>query len=357
MKLKSLVLVVVVLAALSGVAFWLNRPPPPPPSDPRVGQPLVETGLIDKAARLRLTDQGKTVELSRGANGSWQDDSYFGLPADFSKLSSFINDLTGAKVDRLVTSNPDRIGRLEFTGTRLALLDAAGKDMWAVNLGKNAEQGGRFVRFGDENKAYLASLNAWLDTDPKGWANATLLDLKADDIASIEVPLDDAAATTLSRAKKDDPWKAAPLPTGKQLRSDKVAGILSSLGSLRFSDSSDPKEAAIGAARHHLKTYRLTTFAGKTYTVELGRKPEEKKLKPLAQSPKVDLSFKPGQKPAADAKPPAPEYETIPAGPVYVWVSPLPSPSFGSRAFQVDEYTYTSLPQKAEDLFEPPAKK
>lgn len=354
MKLKTLVLVVIVLAALSGAAYWLNRPPAPPPADPRVGKPLVDGSVIDGAAGLKLTDQGKSVALSRLPNGTWQDDSYFDLPADFSKLSSFINDLSSAKIDRLVTQNPERIGRLEFGSTSIALLDGKGAAVWSVNLGKNADQGGRFVRFGDENKAYLASLNAWIDNDAKSWADAQLLNLKVDDVAKLEIPLDDSRPVVLARKTKDDSWTVSPLPAGKQLNPDKVSTILSSLSSLRFSDSSDPDDPQAKAARAHERVYRLTTFAGKTYTVALGRKPEEKILKPVAQSPKVDLTFKPGETKAA-AKPPTPEYDTVPAGPVYVWVDPEPSKAYDKRAFQVDEYTFTSLPQKSDDLFQPAA--
>lgn len=351
MKLKTLVVVVIVLAALSGVAFWLNRPPAPAAPDPRVGKPLVDSGAIENASGLKLVDQGKTVALSRLPNGTWQDDSYYDLPVDFSKLSSFINDLTSAKIDRLVTRNPETIGRLEFGGTSITLLGANGGVLWSVDLGKNADQGGRFVRFGDENKAYLASLNTWIDNDAKSWADAQLLNLKVDDIARIVIPLDDVPAVTLTRKTKDDSWKASPLPPGKELIPDKVTSTLSSLSSLRFSDSSEPADPQAKSAWKHARKFELTTFAGKTYTVALGRKPEEKILKPVSESPKVDLTFKPAEKPIA--KPPTPQFETIPAGPVYVWVTPEPSAAYRKRAFQVDEYTFTSLPQKQDDLFQP----
>jgi len=358
MKLKNLLIVVVVLAVLSGVVFWFNRPAPPASADPRIGQALVAQSVIEQAAKLRLTDQGKTVTLSRSGS-AWKDDSYYGMPADFSKLSSFIGDLAGAKFDRLVTENPARVARLEFTGTKIELLDSGDHSLWTLELGKNADQGGRFVKLAGESKAYLATLNAWLDTDPKSWADSTLVTAKADDIAKVEVPLEDGTTVTLSRAKKDAAWTAAPVPAGQTLKADKVAGILSTLTALHFSDSTPAKDSGVGAAEAHLRKYRLTTFDGKTFTVAFGRTPEEKKLKPVEKSAKVDLSFKPGDaaKPAADTKPPTPEYDTIPAGPVYVWVEGAGTTALPmERAFQVEEYNYTGLPQKADDLFEKAAK-
>jgi len=364
MKLKNLLIVVALLAALSGAVYWLNRPTPPPAADARVGQPMVDQATVEAAAKLRLTDQGKSVVLSR-QGGAWHDDSYYGMPVDFSKLSSFTNDLTSAKLDRLVTANPSRVARLDFNGTKIELLDAADHPIWSVDLGKNADQGGRFARFTGEGKAYLASLNAWLDTDPKSWADAALITVKPDEVAKMELPLDDGKTVTVSRAKKDAPWTASPLPAGQEVKTDKITGALSSLTGLRFSDSSDPADAAVAPAKAHERIYHLTTFDGKSYTVALGRKPEEKKLKPIDKNAKMDLSFKPGDaaKPAGDAagKPPAPEYDTTPAGPVYAWVTAGDSAApinalMQKRAFQVDEYTYTSLPQKADDLFEPAPK-
>ncbi len=353
MKLKNLLIVVVLLAVLSGAVFWFNRPTPPPGVDPRVGQTLVAQSVVEQAVKLRLTDQGKTVTLSRSGS-AWKDDSYYGMPADFSKLSSFIGDLSAAKLDRLVTENPDRVARLEFNGTKIELLDASDHPLWTLELGKNADQGGRFVKFAGESKAYLATLNAWLDTEPKSWADSTLVTVKADDIAKIEVPLEDDSTIKLAREKKDSPWTAAIVPAGQTLKADKVQGILSTLTALHFTDSTSAKDAGVAAAEMHLRKYRITTFDGKTFTVAFGRTPEEKKLKPVDKNAKVDLSFKPGDatKPAPDAKPPTPEYDTTPPGPVYVWVDGAGTTTLpADRAFQVEEYNYTGLPQKADDLF------
>src|SRR5262245_19347685 len=102
MKLKTLIVTIAVLAALSVVAFVARRPARPPAGDARLNQPLVETALIDKAASLRLADQGRTVTLVRQADGNWLVKTYYDLPADFSKLSSFISSLTEARLQRLV---------------------------------------------------------------------------------------------------------------------------------------------------------------------------------------------------------------------------------------------------------------
>lgn len=374
MKLRTLIITVAVLAALSVVAFLLRRPPTPQKADPRIGQTLVDPATIDKAAKLRLGDQGKSVLLARTSDGKWHVSTYYDLPADFSKLSRFTGDLTDAKIDRLVTSNPERISRLEFKDTKLELLDSADKSLWTITLGKNAESGGRFVRFGDEQKAYLANLQAWIDAESKNWADSQLVDTKPDDVAKIEIPVTDAAPVVLTRAKKEDAW-VTDLGTNQKLKADKPTSVLSSLTGLRFSETVDPSDPSFAVAKQHLRTYRLTRFDGRTVTIAIGRKPEEKKLKPPAPAAdgksgpaalgsvadltkdKSDEKKGDEEKKAEEKKPLAPEYETIPAGPVFVIVTdsdknaPI-NTAMQKRAFQAAEYAVTSLPQTRADLIE-----
>jgi hypothetical protein len=359
MKLKTLIVSIVVLAALAVVVFISRREPAPVVADARINQPLVERATVEKAAKLRLSDAGKTVEVVQ-AGGAWRVPSYYDMPADFSKLSGFIGSLTDAKLQRLVTTNPDRIARLEFKDTKIELLDSADKPVWSVTLGKNAETGGgRYVRFGDEQKAYLASLNAFLDTEPKNWANAELINLKADDVAKVEIPFAEGGPITVSRAKKEDAWTADKTPAGQKVKADKVSTTISSLGNIRFTDTSAPDDANVAAARANLRTLKLTTFDNKTYTIALGRKPEEKKLKPPTPlDPTKKEEPKPGEEKKDEKDKLAPEFETVPAGPVYASVTSSDASApintlMQKRAFQISDYTFTGLPQKPEELFEP----
>jgi hypothetical protein len=380
MKLKTLVVSVAVLAVLAAVVYLVRRPGPPPSTDARLQTSLVDQSTIEKAARLKISDQGKTVELTRQEGGTWIDNSYFDLPADFTKLAGFVGNLTDAKPERLVTSNPDRIARLEFKDTKIELLDGTGKELWSVTLGKTPETGGgRFVRFGSEQKAYLASLNAWLDTEPKNWANSELLNLKADDIAKVEIPFADGGPITVSRTKKDDPWTSDHTPANQKVKADRISTVLSSVGNIRFSDTAALDDPNAVAARANQRVFKLTTFDGKTVTVAMGRKPEEKKLKPptatadgksgpatlgsisdLAKKdePAPETANAGSEKKPEEAKPIAPEFETIPAGPVFVTIhhSDATAPVnalMQKRAFQVSDYVFTGLPQKADELFEP----
>jgi len=376
MKLKSIVRIIAILAALSAVAFFATRPTPAPVADTRIGQPLADRAIVEKATTLRLNDQGKTVTLVRQADATWKVASYHDFPADFSKLATFIGSLTDAKLERLVTSSPARIALLEFKDTKIELLDSTDKELWSVTLGKNPDTGsGRYVRYGAEAKAFLASLSAYLDTEPKNWANTELLALKVDDVAKIEIPFVAANASeptslTVSRATKDAPWTAEKTPDGQKLKADKISAVLSSLSSIRFSETNDLTDANAVAAKATERLFKIETFDKKVLKIALGRKPEEKKLKPITPPAEgqsalsslgtaADMLKKDADgKPADPAKPIAPEFETIPAGPVFVSIASSDASSavnalMQKRAFQISDYTFTSLPQKSDELFEP----
>src|SRR5450432_3116229 len=120
MKLKHLISAVVVLAVLASAAFFATRTSPTLSPDPRIGQPLVSSDVAEKATKLKISDQGKSVVLARQANGGWTVPGYYDFPADFQKLAGFVSDLTSAKIEQLVTSNPQRLSRLEFKDTQIA---------------------------------------------------------------------------------------------------------------------------------------------------------------------------------------------------------------------------------------------
>lgn len=360
MKPKPLAIAVGILALLSLLAWYLQRPPALPPPDPRVGHPVLANQVLSRADAIRLTDGSKTVLLKKRADGKWIDASYFDLPADFSKLSQFTGDLNSAKIERLVTRRPDVLARLDFKNTGVTLLKN-GKTLWQLTLGKDSDSGGQFVKFGDEKKGYLANTATYLDSTAKNWADSLLVNLKPQDVASVDVEFKPGETITVSRPKKGAPWVSAQTPAGKQVKSETVTYLLSSLTSLRFKDTTGLKAAAVKTARKYIRTVKLVTFDHQTVTVALGRKPAEKVpeiIKPVTK--KVTVSGKTTSKAGSKAKatPAKPKEKTIPAGPVFAFVHSSDSSAtvnalMEKRAFEVYDWNYTSLPKKPADLFEP----
>jgi hypothetical protein len=359
MKLRTLILAVAVLAALSVVAYLENRTKPALASDPRVGKVLLDSDTASRAAGIVVADQGKEVDLAKGADGTWTVTSYFNFPADFSKVSQLAQDLNEAKVERLVTENPERIAHLGFKDSAITLKDAAGAEIWRLVIGKEPDSGsGRFIRFGVEGRAFFSGLHIWLDTDSKGWANAQLLSVKPDDIASVEISFDAGSPVVASRTKKDAPWTSAATPAGKQVSADRVSAVLSSLTALKFTDTTALDDAAAVAAAPHMRAFKLTTFDGRSLTISMGRRPEEKKLKSPSTDAKAGLAALGNLTDTkAPAAPTVPEFDTVPAGPVFVAIVSSDSHAainglMGKRAFEIEDYVFTGLPQKPDELFE-----
>jgi hypothetical protein len=374
MKPKSLLIVVALLAALSaGVFLFKKSADVPSDADARTGKPLFDPAIVESAARIEFSENGKTIKLHRSDPGSWEVDSYHDLPADFAKLSTFVGNFTTARVERFVTANPDRLARLEFKDTHVTLADDAGKPLASLTLGKTADGGGRFVQFDSEKKAYLSRLSVWFDTDPKGWADAALVHLKPDDIAKLTVDFPGAAPVVISRPDAKSAFTAAATPDGQRLKPATVTSLLGTLTGLRFTDTSvtdDPK--ALGA-REAARTVTLTTFDGKTLTVAIGRQPEHTVIKEAAVKADPAALLADAAKPApAETSPeksgPAavlgPVTEKIPAGPVFAFVTHSDASNpvnalMQKRAFQVAEFALNSLPAAPSAFFEaepkPPA--
>ena len=354
MSLRFLSITVAALVALSAVVWLARRAPAPASADPRVGQPLLAAELAGRAARVRLTDQGRTVDLARAGDGSWAVESYHGLPADLAKLGRFIADLEEAKVRRLATSRADRLERLEFKDAAISLVDSAGAEIWRVTLGKNADGGGRFVRYDREEKGYLAAPTPWLDAESKNWADAMLLDLKAGDIAAVEIGFPDGTSPVVaSRAAADAAWASPVAPEGRRLRPDRIDAALSGLLTLRFTDTTAADDPQAAEARKHSRVVKLTTFGGTAYTVTFARKPEEKRPKPAPTDAKPQDAAA-----AATDQPKEPETETIPAGPAFVAIASSDPAArinqlMARRAFQIGEWTYTGVPSSPDEFWEP----
>ncbi|EIP97042.1 hypothetical protein OpiT1DRAFT_01470 [Opitutaceae bacterium TAV1] len=385
MKLKTLLLTVLILAALSGATWFATRPQKPatPEGNGNVGAPVAPAAKIAGATRVRITDDGKTVELARQPDGTWHVTSYYDLPADFSKLTRLVADLTGAKIDRFVSARPEVLKRLEFNGTQIAFYgaaDAGAAPLWSLDLGRTAESGGgRYIRYTGEDKAYLAKLNLWLDTESKNWADSALTTLKPADIAKAEFTFPEGDPLTVTRKDKDAPFEATPARAGHTVKGDAITTQLNNLTGLRLSNTTGPDAPDAIDARNHARTVKLTTFDNRTLTIALGRRPAEP-AKPAAKSETdkpadKDKAAGSGETPAtgeqtapsSDADQPAgtpaaaePGKEDTgkPAGPVYVFVTDTKADApvnalMKKRAVEVYEFVYTSLPAKADDLLAP----
>jgi hypothetical protein len=371
MKTQTLLVVVAILGALSLFAFLRSRSGErtAPADDPRVGAPVLDREAAAQARGFLLHIDGQTVELTTDNGSNWIVASYHDLPADFPKLATLIDNLAQAKVARFVTASPERIERLGFGDDRIELRAADGRPLWTLRLGRTAESGGRFVRFGDESRAYLANLNAWLDSSSKNWARAELVGVPAAEVAALTIAFPDDEPIRVARA--DTGWTSSETPEGTELKSWEVDSLVGRLVGLRFMETTDPDQPDVVAARDHSRTFTLELKDGTVYRIALGRRPAPPAAPGAVEAVTPAMSIgedgesivvtepapSPATEPAATEPPPT-------AGPVYAFVSsnrpedPV-NELMTRRAFQIGEWTYTSLPANRAALFQakpaPPA--
>ncbi|WP_221029842.1 DUF4340 domain-containing protein [Actomonas aquatica] len=361
MNLKTLSLAVIVLALLAGAAAFFNRPTPPPDADPRVDQALLDASTANGTTELSLTQNSNTVTLRHDAStDTWRVSSYHDLPANVTKLRTFVQSLTDAKIQRVVTRNPERAARLELDTASIELTTTDGST-WSVDLGKNAERGGRYLRFDDapDAPAYLADFSGYLDTTAKNWADTKLTSLDRDDIATMTITFADEAPITLTRESATADWTAADLPGDQQVKVGAISSLLSAATNLRFTAVTAPDVPDAIEAGANSRTLTFTTFDGETLTLNLGRRPEKTVVKAPEPTNPADLVTEATTATAPESADEVLENltETLPAGPTYATVTGpatlAPLASYQSTlAFQIGDYTYTSLPATHEALLE-----
>ena len=353
MKLRPLLLTLAVLIPVAGAVWWFQRPAPATQNaDARIGQRVADPAVLAGATKVRIKASGKTLELSRAdaSTNRWNLAAAApgepALPADSTRLSRLAADLVSPRIERLVTTNPTRIATLGLDDSALTFLDAGGQSLLALDLGKNADGGGRFLRYGTEPKAYLVRLNAPLDADATGWRDTTLIPaLKAEDVASIAFLLAGSPTpVAVSRPDAKSPWTSPAAPAGHQVKTSTVTTQLTNLTGLRYTAFAPVFDPAVVAARILTRDVTLTTFDGRTVKIALGRAPEPPKpAKP--STPPADGATPPSEPPAT----PRPVYAEITDSKPDVTLAAAAK----TRAFEVAEYIHTALPAKSADLFEP----
>ncbi len=348
MRLRPLLLTVAVLVPISGLVWWLGRPAPAANgTDPRVGQRVADPAALASAARVTIRSSEKTLELALADGGRWTVSGEPVLPADASRLARLTGDLVTPKIERLVSTNPERLAGFELGSAGLAYADAEGKTLLALDLGKTLEGGARLLRYGDEPKAYAARLNLWLDAEPASWRDTALVaGLQASDIASISISFPDtdgaASPVVVSRASATEPWTSPSTPAGQQVKSSVVSTQTSNLSSLRYTQVTPAGSETVAAARPHARELSLTTFAGRSIKFTFFRAPEP----PAPPAPEVAEGEEPPPPPPAAPRPVF--VEVVDSQPDAILAA-----AAQTHAFEISEWLFTGLPAAPEALFEP----
>ena len=321
MKGKQLAVVLVLLAALGGVALFLN-------SRSTASWRNTSTTSANKVLDFPLNDvtqatiKDKNAELSLVKKDDvWGVKERADYPADFDKVSALLRKLWELRPVQDVKVGPSQLGRLELTppgqgtdsGTLIDLKGAGDKRIEGLLLGKkhlrNPDQPpnegggiaiGRYVMVEDgSNRVYLvADTFDEVVSTPSQWLSREFI--KVDKPKSITVTGTSPGVNyKVVHDGPTSPWKLADPKPGEELDNSKATAVASQFASPSFTDVLPPDAPASETGLDKPSKVQIETFDGFVYDIRIGKLNDQSY--PAMISVKADLPKE--RTPAADEKP------------------------------------------------------
>ncbi len=292
--MKKLVILLIVLAALVGVAM-LVQDKSGQKFKPAPGREKLLAGLdVNAVKKIRIKDHEKTATLVLKGE-TWTVAERSDYPAAFEKLGKALLDLREQKAGKQTTVGKAAWGRVklnapgegtkEQSGTQVELIGEGDKVLHTIviggsqstnTVGKEASPfgggGGHLVRVnGDGDSTVWIVDNEFYDLTPRAedWIEKTFISVQ--DPKEVEV----------TATKPEDSWKAArteaagdfklaDAKAGEELDAAKVS-LGSILSSAMFNDVL-PKDKATADFMKDATKARITTFDGFTYLLQMLKK-------------------------------------------------------------------------------------
>lgn len=341
MKLPHLALAVAGVCVVATALILLRDDDGGAPALAATDATLVPRDALASATRFDITNAGATATLVKGPDGVWVVENYHGLPADFDRLARLIRDLAAAKLEDVASTAPETIARLEFGPQQIVVHPASGTP-FTLEIGKASAGGGRFVRRTGDPAAYTSSFNAFLDGSPRGWADTRLATFEPAAVRTIRARFADGATFEATRADATSAYGTTSLPEGRQLDLSTLDRLVTTLSTLRFTDTTDTTAEDAVAAREHERVYELGLDGGATLTFAIGRRPAP----PPPPAPAPADGEAAATPPAAPAPQPGPVFVRVahsdPTAPINAWMQ--------RRAFQIGEWQWQQFPENATGL-------
>lgn len=347
MNIKNLYISAGILAVLAIITSFLNRSNNAPLLDERVGSSIVDAASLRDTAKIIVNSDGTEITLVNDPDQKiWILEEKHSLPTSYTRISQLARNVSDAKLQRLVSENPERIATLGFDGgDSVRFVDKMGNDIVAFDLGKETDNGRQFLRYKGEKKAFLVNTTFYIDSSLDSWLEKKLVSFEANEVTGITAILQNGDKLTVTRDNADTDWNTEnSLPEKKILNQSSIGQIASRFAGLSFTATADKDDPNVIAAREHSHTFEIRLRDGKSYQYMIGRQPEVKIER------EVEKEGDNGEKSTET------EEEVItPEGPVYFFVSSSdendPVNEYMKRSgFEVSAYQFTSLPNSLDAL-------
>ncbi len=150
-------------------------------------------GELGSVSSLEILKSSPTPNVTLHKKGEdWTVAQRADYPADVSKIRRLLLSLADAKIIETKTAEPANFPLIGLedpasataTSTQIAFTVKDG--VHSVIVGKSAGEG-NFVRRGGENQSYTVTPGVFVETEPKAWIDAKLLDIPVAEIQRIEL--------------------------------------------------------------------------------------------------------------------------------------------------------------------------
>jgi hypothetical protein len=150
-------------------------------------------GELASVSNLEIRKASPTPNVTLRKKGEeWTVAQRADYPADVSKIRKLLLSLADSKIVETKTSDPANFPLIGVedpsaaTATSTQVSFTVKDGVHSLIVGKSAGEG-NFVRRGGENQSYTVTPSVYVETEPKAWIDAKLLDIPVADIERVEV--------------------------------------------------------------------------------------------------------------------------------------------------------------------------
>ncbi|HSI83615.1 MAG TPA: DUF4340 domain-containing protein, partial [Candidatus Methylacidiphilales bacterium] len=373
MEKKTLQILVVAAVVIGAAAlFLLSREQAAWTPQRAAGQKILGDFDPNAVARMVVKTATGTMALAREGE-TWVVPERGNYPANFTAVSDAIRKLWELKAVQEVRAGPSQFPRLQLvepadgakdSGTLVDLIDAGGKRITAIILGKNSFLGqtdeggaggypnGRFVRSATaQGQAYLvAETFSVLEPKPENWILRDFV--RPDSLRSISMTGSKLGEEwTVTRENANAEWKLSDPKPDEKPDAAKLSSLPRSLPSLTVYDVTAPGATVPGMDK--ARTLTVQTFDGFTYTFRLGQADGDKL--PVTVTTAADLPT--ARTPATDEKPENKEAldKAFQENLTRLRAKLDAEKKFEGRTFWLPSYTFQQILRDRADLMAAPA--
>jgi hypothetical protein len=331
MKRKQIVILLVLLAIIGAIGFFLQKRSQSEWAQPGVPAAKILDFPINDVARVVIRGPNGHVNIAK-KNDLWVVEEKADYPADFERASKLIRQLWELHPVQELNVGQSQFSRLELVepsppqdgsaaanqgvkaGTVVELKDKDGKTLAKLVAGKQnmrKTEGpqqfpmpmGRYVLAPKTGKVALVSQTIDVDAKPESWLKHDFIKIENPESIALEGQTV-ARHWTLTRSDAKADWKLADAKGSEELNKPVTSSFASMLTALRFTDvlPPDANPAEHGLDKPQVLTVR--TFDRFGYKLKIGKPIDEKYAIAVSVTadPVTERSASPGEKPEDKAK-------------------------------------------------------